>query len=257
MDWQQRAADPGVWRALAQAHPWACTPTHEHRGRARDSERRPLFGYPHSLASRVGPCLRVCLPVGPSAGAGSEDSGSAEQCSTHPGPLWPSSCSARPFLWVTLEKGGRVAHRIHFISSLVLLASGYLPTAAEATPDMCAQTPSYSAGVLTSVPGGRASWLGILKLRTLEPHSPLQSWAWILVVPTLSISLPPAPLALTLFLLLLFHPPRIPGEPSIPPLPFSVCQGLFSGSRQTLSLSEDIADSILPAVVAVCLQHST
>lgn len=82
MDWQQRAADPGVWRALAQAHPWACTPTHEHRGRARDSERLPLFGYPHSLASRVGPCLRVCLPVDPSAGAGSEDSGSAEQCST-------------------------------------------------------------------------------------------------------------------------------------------------------------------------------
>lgn len=124
-----------------------------------------------------------------------------------------------------------MAHRIHFISSLVLLASGYLPTAAEATPDMCAQTPSYSAGVLTSVPGGHASWLGILKLRTLEPHSPLQSWAWILVVPTLSISLPPAPLALTLFLLLLFHPTLLEFQenPAYLPCPSLSARDSFQG----------------------------
>lgn len=67
--------------ALAQAYLWAYTPTtHEHRHRADDSECLPFLGYPHILASHVGstrkqgPCLKVCLPMDPSAGVGSEDS---------------------------------------------------------------------------------------------------------------------------------------------------------------------------------------
>lgn len=64
----------------SQAHLWVCTPTHKHRHRADDSECLPSLGDPHVLASRVGstrkqgPCLKVCLPLDPSAGVSSEGS---------------------------------------------------------------------------------------------------------------------------------------------------------------------------------------
>lgn len=85
VEWQQRARSWCV-RAVAPAHPWACTPAHEHRNRAGDSECLPLLGYPHCLASHVDsakkhdPWLRVCFPMDSTASQFKGQCWSAEQC---------------------------------------------------------------------------------------------------------------------------------------------------------------------------------
>lgn len=150
------------------------------RDRAGD-RTSPSPWYLHCLASHVGsarkqgPCQRVCLLMYSPAVVNSEAQWwSTEQSSTL-SPLWPSAVLARA-LWVTFEMDEVVVHKIHLLSSLVLLTSGHLPT------DFCAQTPSHSVGVLKSVPEAMHPGWEVLSLEPLGltlhcsyGHGPLRS----------------------------------------------------------------------------------